>query len=124
MRVGRLVVSAITHTPASGPFGPETTPPISLAPTLTVACCAAIGRTPNARATAAVAALKYKPCFVFMSSPPLSVSEMTATGITPLAGNDSGVVCCFAHSIFQSRLQKQPRVGRETRMPGDGRAFG
>src|SRR5690349_2526283 len=29
-RVGRSVVSAMTHTPASGPFGPETTPRILL----------------------------------------------------------------------------------------------
>src|SRR5688572_18413632 len=28
-RVGRSVVSATTHTPASGPFGPVTTPPMS-----------------------------------------------------------------------------------------------
>src|SRR5215470_15619704 len=28
-RVGRSIVSAMTHTPSSGPFGPETTPPIS-----------------------------------------------------------------------------------------------
>src|SRR5436190_1889729 len=31
--VGRSLVSAITHTPASGPFGPVTTPPISSEPT-------------------------------------------------------------------------------------------
>src|SRR6516162_9519660 len=42
--VGRSVVSAITQTPASGPFGPLTTPPRSLSPTVTPAgavCCAA-----------------------------------------------------------------------------------
>src|SRR6185369_3582700 len=33
--VGRSVVSAITQTPASGPFGPLTTPPRSPSPTLT-----------------------------------------------------------------------------------------
>src|SRR5262249_44168968 len=31
--VGRSDVSAMTHTPASGPFAPATTPPMSLAPT-------------------------------------------------------------------------------------------
>src|SRR6516165_10057227 len=35
--VGRSVVSAITQTPASGPFGPLTTPPISLSPMVTPA---------------------------------------------------------------------------------------
>src|SRR5215467_6915137 len=34
-RVGRSEVSAMTHTPASGPFAPETTPPMSFAPTRT-----------------------------------------------------------------------------------------
>jgi hypothetical protein len=33
--VGKSVVSAITQTPASGPFDPLTVPPISLAETLT-----------------------------------------------------------------------------------------
>src|SRR5215813_6920838 len=77
--VGRSVVSAITHTPASGPFGPRTTPPISVAPTLTVAgCCATtvVGATPNARAMATAATPKYKLFCVFMLSPPLSDSEV------------------------------------------------
>src|SRR5215471_3069190 len=34
--VGRSLVSAITHTPASGPFGPLTTPPMSSASIATV----------------------------------------------------------------------------------------
>src|SRR5262245_61961844 len=41
--VGRSLVSAITHTPASGPLVPVTTPPMSLAPTVTVGCCALAG---------------------------------------------------------------------------------
>src|SRR5262245_34773375 len=41
--VGRSLVSAITHTPASGPFDPVTTPPMSVAPTVTVGCCALAG---------------------------------------------------------------------------------
>src|SRR5262249_49751605 len=64
-RVGRSFVSAITQTPASGPFGLVTTPPRSLSPILTPAgggCCAwtgadgaprraaiAIAATPNNR---------------------------------------------------------------------------
>src|SRR5882724_3544618 len=43
--VGRSFVSAITHTPASGPFAPVTTPPMSLASTRTAApagCAAAM----------------------------------------------------------------------------------
>jgi hypothetical protein len=35
--VGSSVVSAITQTPASGPFGPVTTPPMSSASVLTAA---------------------------------------------------------------------------------------
>src|SRR5262249_57714109 len=41
---GRSAVSAIPQTPAWGPFGPLTTPPRSLSPTVTAAgavCCAA-----------------------------------------------------------------------------------
>src|SRR5436190_16854947 len=39
--VGRLVVSAMTQTPASGPLGPDTTPPMSSASTATApASCA------------------------------------------------------------------------------------
>src|SRR5207249_11791158 len=39
--VGRSVVSAITHTPASGPLGPRTTPPRSASPmTIPEVCCA------------------------------------------------------------------------------------
>src|SRR5262245_18607351 len=44
-RVGSSVVSAMTHTPASGPLGPVTTPPMSSASTATVAagaCCRAL----------------------------------------------------------------------------------
>src|SRR5262249_62204216 len=37
--VGRSLVSAITQTPACGPLGPVTRPPISLSPTLE-SCCA------------------------------------------------------------------------------------
>jgi hypothetical protein len=38
-RVGRSRVSAITQTPASGPFGPATTPPMSSA-SIGIACWA------------------------------------------------------------------------------------
>src|SRR5262245_4534475 len=41
--VGRSLVSAITHTPASGPFDPVTTPPMAVEPTVPVACCALAG---------------------------------------------------------------------------------
>src|SRR5262249_7910954 len=57
-RVGRSFVSAITHTPASGPFGLVTTPPRSLSPMLTPAgagCCAwtCAGGAPSSTANAA-----------------------------------------------------------------------
>src|SRR5688500_14556016 len=40
--VGRSFVSAITQTPASGPFVLRTTPPISSASTVIVGCCRAL----------------------------------------------------------------------------------
>src|SRR5215213_7876225 len=49
-RVGRSLVSASTQTPASGPLGPVTTPPMSFAPT----CCALVsdgGRAASPNAT-------------------------------------------------------------------------
>src|SRR5215472_14772990 len=66
--VGRSVVSAITQTPASGPFGPLTTPPRSLSPTVTPAgavCCAAsrAGETVSNRAAPITATLKYRLAF-------------------------------------------------------------
>ncbi len=62
----------MTHTPASGPFGPRTTPPISVAPMLTAGalCCALtdVGEAPSASVRAIAAAPKYNPCFVVMCS--------------------------------------------------------
>src|ERR1700736_1946247 len=70
--VGRSVVSAITHTPASGPFGPRTTPPMSVAPMLTAgALCWAptdVGAGPSASARASAAAPRYNPRFVVVMS--------------------------------------------------------
>src|SRR5262249_49974190 len=58
------LVSAITHTPASGPFGPVTTPPMS-SPSMATACaacwaCAGTVGTPRNAASAMAATLKYK----------------------------------------------------------------
>src|SRR5262249_37028372 len=50
--VGSSVVSAITQAPASGPFAPLTTPPMSSLSISTAACCAPAGA---GRATAIVA---------------------------------------------------------------------
>src|SRR5438270_11740272 len=62
--VGRSLVSAITHTPASAPFLPVTTPARSEAPGLTAApfgCApAGAGAKPAAVANAAAAAPKRK----------------------------------------------------------------
>src|ERR1700678_3251145 len=70
----------MTQTPASGPFGPVTTPPMSVAPMLTAAalCCALTGvdATPKASAIATVAAPRYKLCLILICAPRLSVSEM------------------------------------------------
>src|SRR6185312_15052050 len=70
--VGRSPVSAITQTPASGPFDPVTTPPISVAPMLTAGCCARAGSMANA-ATAADSIALRQMFSIFISSP-----EMTA----------------------------------------------
>src|SRR5262252_9771994 len=75
MRVGRSVVSAITHTPASGPFGPVTTPPMSVAPTLTAAgvwaFAGACAPRANVRATAATP--QYRLSLIVMSTSTLGL---------------------------------------------------
>src|SRR6185312_5168242 len=63
-RVGRSWVSAITQTPASGPFGPVTTPPMSL-PSITTAAAWGWARRPpgcprRAAATTAEARPRYQ----------------------------------------------------------------
>src|SRR4029077_19031649 len=77
--VGRSVVSAMTHTPASGPFAPVTTPPISSSSIATAAVCAlscagAAARNPN---TPIAATLRHNLCFVviFRSRFPLCTCE-------------------------------------------------
>src|SRR5207247_6791822 len=71
--VGRSLVSAITHTPASGPFGPVTTPPMSSGSMRTASplCCPAFivcdAVSNNAKPTAITLAYTHR--FVFMSAP-------------------------------------------------------
>src|SRR5262245_324938 len=60
MRVPRSFVSAITHTPASGPDGPVTTPPMSSASIATVTCALRwAGANANAAASPATATPRY-----------------------------------------------------------------
>src|SRR4051794_34684483 len=62
-RTGKSRVSAITHTPASGPLGPVTTPPISslsIATAAAGACCALTGTAVSA-VKAAIAADTKRP---------------------------------------------------------------
>ena len=77
-------VSAITQTPASGPLGPVTTPPISASPILIAAswdCCASAGpaRRPEIATRATVATPKTSFCFVVMSSSPMSLIRRPLT---------------------------------------------
>src|SRR5215813_7685772 len=69
-RVGRSRVSAITHTPASGPLRLVTTPPRSLSPTVTGAGCWALtraGGAPINAANAMAAAPRYNPALIVMT---------------------------------------------------------
>src|SRR5919108_1378358 len=69
--VGSSVVSATTHTPASGPLGPRTTPPMSsLSMATCVACWAAsrLGPAVSAVAKARTATLRYEARIVSMLS--------------------------------------------------------
>jgi hypothetical protein len=64
------VVSAITHTPASGPFELRTTPPMSsLSMATAAACCALAGAgTPAAKAAIPIAAtVEYSACLSLIS---------------------------------------------------------
>src|SRR5262245_57679443 len=63
--VGRSVVSAMTHTPASGPLGPVTVPAISLPPALPSEPIWA-AQAASSAASAAAAMLKYH---FFIGSP-------------------------------------------------------
>src|SRR5262245_30393346 len=68
--VGSSVVSAITQTPASGPFAPVTTPPMSSLSISTAACCALAGAG-TATAIAAMpiaAAVENRTCRRFILS--------------------------------------------------------
>src|SRR5262249_31306098 len=59
-RVGRSVVSAITHTPASGPFAPVTTPPMSSLSIATAVCApSCAGAAASSAATLIAATVKY-----------------------------------------------------------------
>src|SRR5262245_27153989 len=67
--VGSTVVSAITHTPASGPFALRTTPPMSSLSMATSAACWAgsrLGAPVSSTAMARAAALKYSGLVVGM----------------------------------------------------------
>src|SRR5262245_29814128 len=78
--VGRSVVSAMTQTPASGPAGPVTTPPMS-SPSICTAApppCWALGLSAEPTQTMAkraTASPRYAPSFVFMA--PLLSSDPT-----------------------------------------------
>src|SRR5262249_2775250 len=70
--VGSSVVSAITQTPASGPFGLVTTPPRSLSPIAgagSAFCCAlsCVGMAARSAATPAVIIVRNDRFFVLMS---------------------------------------------------------
>src|ERR1700693_3206659 len=69
MLVGRSLVSAITQTPASGPFELRTTPPRSVSPMLTAGvCCAKTGPgEANAAAMAMAATPEYKAALFLIS---------------------------------------------------------
>src|SRR5215210_2165720 len=67
--VGRSFVSAITHTPASGPRGPVTTPPMSSGPTFTEA--EVVGRAAIASATNAAMTAPTPKDRVVVTCPPL-----------------------------------------------------
>src|SRR5215218_1133221 len=66
--VGRSFVSAITHTPASGPFGPVTTPPMSVGPTSTAS--RDIGRAAATIATHAAARPPIPNVLILVTAPP------------------------------------------------------
>src|SRR2546430_16556464 len=79
--VGVPVVSAITQTPASGPFGPDTTPPRSARPTLTgglrliaafdlALCCAACEAPPTPASSSANPPQPRNDALAFMHTPP------------------------------------------------------
>ncbi|TMQ26806.1 MAG: hypothetical protein E6K82_03295 [Candidatus Rokuibacteriota bacterium] len=72
--VARSVVSAITHTPASGPFGPVTTPPmssLSMGTAPPAACCAPSSSAEPTHTTAIANAAKPKYSAVFILMAPL-----------------------------------------------------
>src|SRR5712671_1791463 len=66
-RTGRSRVSAITHTPASGPFGPVTTPPMSSLSMATVLCaCNWPGASASQPVRPTTATPRYNADFIFI----------------------------------------------------------
>src|SRR5215831_17125933 len=126
--VGRSVVSAITQTPASGPFGPLTTPPRSLSPTVTPAgavCCAAsrAGKTVCNRAAPIAATLKHRLAFGLIDA------LLARLGVTAPAGDlRSGSRADESNAVERSRaypcaVHRRPQRRRARREPPD-RFFG
>src|SRR5262245_4030010 len=91
--VGRSVVSAMTHTPASGPLGPLTTPPMALPSIFTAppTPCWALSVPAPAQITAIAitATPRYRSLLIFMalllSSRP-TIDRALPTGQTPRSG--------------------------------------
>src|SRR5436189_4210561 len=101
--VGRSLVSAMTQTPASGPFAPVTTPAMSFAPALPVPCVLRQAVRSAARALATTP--KYKIFLIFMN-PPLDAAE----------GRDGSLIIRsgvrWSHAFARIRMHLSVRLGK------------
>src|SRR5215468_5414990 len=97
--VGRSVVSAMTQTPASGPFGPVTTPPMSSASMATAVWARSwAGARARSPATPIAATLKYSLVLSLIGALLVDCCRMAPVAISACAGSP----------------MRFPRVGRDS----------
>src|SRR3954462_939118 len=128
---GRSVGSAITQTPASAPFAPLTTPPMSFSPILTdVACCGCCAPATPAAASATAAKMETNRMATSSSGKRgrslrrsaalevgLSLLVEGANAFAPVVGVDEAVVGLDLEAIAGQEIGLHPVVDRFLRLP-------
>src|SRR5262249_49526905 len=99
--VGRSVVSAITQTPASGPFRLVTMPPRSLSPTLTPAgavCCAlrSVDEDSSSAPSETAASVRSKPALRFIVRSSNALGRSRHQFSAPADRGAAGISPCLA----------------------------
>src|ERR1017187_3581523 len=109
----------MTHTPASGPRGPRTTPPMSSLSIATAACRASAGAekaSPAGAAKPITARVQYKACLRFMFALLLEIPGLLPGVVrksTPIAATANAA----RRASFNALGQRIGQLGSETYFP-------